>query len=451
VRAARRRGVLLSRILERDGDLAEVRRHAPRLAARLDEIRQQLADVGTPRRDTAASGDRRRALAAEWERVVAAIQDVPELAGFLRPPSPAAVRAAAGAGTIAVVAVSRYGTQALLVRESGVTPAPLPAVDPDTVVDQLAALLAGVEAAADPERSLADLFQAQTGIDRVLRWLWRAVAGPVLDAINAGTGADSAAEVSASRVWWCPTGLLGLLPLHAAGDAGLANDAAVYRRAVSSYVPTIRTLLAAQARPPAARAGGLVVVSVPDAPGGSHLPGAADAGLAILDRQLDVRRLAGPAANREEVLRELAGRPWAHFACHAVADLAHPSRSHLVLRDGPLPVSELLATRLPAAELAVLSACETARGGIALADESLHIAAAFHLAGYRHVVGGLWALSDVVAAEVVERFFAIMVADPGAAEDPRQPARALHQAVWAVRDANPDAPSLWAPFLHVGP
>ena len=49
----------------------------------------------------------------------------------------------------------------------------------------------------------------------VLDWLWDAVAEPVL-AVLGRTGPPSDGEPG-PRVWWCPTGPLTVLPIHAAG------------------------------------------------------------------------------------------------------------------------------------------------------------------------------------------------------------------------------------------
>jgi CHAT domain-containing protein len=45
------------------------------------------------------------------------------------------------------------------------------------------------------------------------------------------------------------------------------------------------------------------------------------------------------------------------------------------------------------AQLAFLSACQTARNPARdLLDEAIHLASAFQLAGYPHVVGTLWSV-----------------------------------------------------------
>jgi CHAT domain-containing protein len=111
---------------------------------------------------------------------------------------------------------------------------------------------------------------------------------------------------------------------------------------------------------------------------------------------------------------------------------------------GPAQVLEQLA------RLAYVSACSTARtGDLSLLDEAVHLATAFQLAGFPHVIGTLWEINDATAVEIADTFYAAL-ADPGGALDPDRAARALHHAVRAQRDQRPAAPYLWASHIHAG-
>ena len=77
----------------------------------------------------------------------------------------------------------------------------------------------------------------------------------------------------------------------------------------------------------------------------------------------------------------------------------------------------------------------------------MHLASAFQLAGYRHVVGTLWPIDDTVAARAARRFYRIMGDTPTA----DGAAAALNQVTREIRDASPTDPSRWAPFIHSGP
>jgi CHAT domain-containing protein len=85
------------------------------------------------------------------------------------------------------------------------------------------------------------------------------------------------------------------------------------------------------------------------------------------------------------------------------------------------------------AQLAFLSACSTAENQVAhLADEAMHIASAFFIAGFSHAVGSMWPSDDCVCVRVAERFYASL-AEAGFQEGTETFARALHDAVLEVR------------------
>jgi hypothetical protein len=83
-----------------------------------------------------------------------------------------------------------------------------------------------------------EIFMPQT-----LEWLWDAVASPVLDALGFHKPLTGSVW---PRVWWIPTGLLSLLPLHAAGRHQQGSNDSVIDRVVSSYSPGLMALLQAQ-------------------------------------------------------------------------------------------------------------------------------------------------------------------------------------------------------------
>jgi CHAT domain-containing protein len=173
---------------------------------------------------------------------------------------------------------------------------------------------------------------------------------------------------------------------------------------------------------------------------------------------------AGPAApadsartpTRDAVRELLPGCAIAHFACHGMSELVDPSRSRLLLHDhdtAPLTVAELAPVRLERAQLAYLSACRTAFGASRLLDESVHLASAFLLAGFPHVIAAAWEIADFLAPSVAADFYARLT-DRAGAEAGRintdRAAEALHHTVRALRERYPDQPALWAAYLHVG-
>jgi CHAT domain-containing protein/tetratricopeptide (TPR) repeat protein len=262
----------------------------------------------------------------------------------------------------------------------------------------------------------------QRVLTELLGWLWDSVVGPVLD------------TVEEPRVWWLPTGVLGQLPLHAAGHPGQPG---ALDRVVSSYAPTMRALARSGDREAVARR--QLVVALARTPGLADLPftAAEAAGLPA-----DLPPLVDERATVAAVRAALPVASWAHFACHASTNPDAPSEGGLHLHDGVLPIAEVSRLDLPDAELAYLSACSTGHAGRRHADESIHLASAFQLAGFRHVIASLWPLDDGVAATAADHFYR-RVGSVGAAY-------ALHEVVSELRTEHADRPHLWAPLIHSG-
>jgi hypothetical protein len=170
----------------------------------------------------------------------------------------------------------------------------------------------------------------------------------------------------------------------------------VLDRVVSSYIPTVRALEHARSRP-AVDSAGIVVTAMPNTPGAADLPGVLSETRTLQQRFPNACVLLGHNATRDNVLTQLAQHPIAHFACHANTVATSPSHSHLLLHDDRLTTMDISAQSLIRAKLAYLSACATTETHPALADEAIHITAAFQLAGYAHVIGALWPIMDNIA------------------------------------------------------
>ncbi|MGH3947521.1 MAG: CHAT domain-containing protein [Pseudonocardiaceae bacterium] len=428
-----------------------------------------------------SSIDRRMALAQEWDESVARIRKLLGFEDFFKSPTLDKLLTAASGGPVVIVNVSQRRCDALIVQERAVTPCPLPQLTGEEVVDRANGYLetlqsaetaadihdearrqrrerpgmAGRQAVQRAERALADAAVAtEAMLTDLLGWLWDVIAEPVLTELklNHAPGQGD----TWPRVWWCPTGPLNLLPLHAAGRHGDLGDSSfrtVMDRVISSYTPTLRALL--EARKPIDGAmidnDRLLVVGLAESPGQRPLRGVA-AELDVLAELVPEQRrtvLKGPAATRAAVQRELQTHRWVHLSCHGKQELDDPSGGGLALHDGVLSISDI-ATQRHYAEFAGLSACKTATGGINLLDEAITLAAALHYTGYRHVIGTLWSVYDSVGtADLWATVYRNMVVDGRLC--PERSAEALHQATLALRDRHPHRPSTWTPFVHIGP
>jgi tetratricopeptide (TPR) repeat protein len=410
-------------------------RHAhPALAARLDRLRRQLGTELPDLADPATIAEvtaRRRLAARDWDPLIDRIRREPGFERYGSRPSIDDLRDTVGDnGVIVAINITRWRCDALVLTSNGSDVCPLPSLTMAEATRQADAFLAAVTSPwPKPMRD-------------VLVWLWDVVVGPVLRHLGRtqpGFGTHRTGD-EWPRVWWLPTGPLSVLPMHAAiSDAGEAT----LDRVISSYAPTVRVL--SQTRPgrtpPQDRRA--LVVGVDDAPG--HPP-LRYASIEAREVSVQLATRTRPLVNNEATLAAvrggLVGTTWAHFACHGVA-APDPAESHLVLYDGRLTVREIANLNLGQAHVAFLSACGTAFGGTELVDESIHIASAFQLAGFAHVIATLWVVRDLSVRTFANVVYKQII--EGVA-----PASATHHAVRALRDDHPDHPALWAPYIHVG-
>ena len=139
-----------------------------------------------------------------------------------------------------------------------------------------------------------------------------------------------------------------------------------------------------------------------------------------------------------------------HFATHAQPDERHPELSGLVLASGPgadddgfLQVYEIFNLKL-SADLAVLSACQTALGKEVTGEGLVGLTRAFFYAGVPSVVVSLWNVVDGPTPDLMLSFYENL-------DRLGSRARALQQAKLAMiarRDFS--HPAYWAPFILAG-
>ena len=98
----------------------------------------------------------------------------------------------------------------------------------------------------------------------------------------------------------------------------------------------------------------------------------------------------GAPATVDKVASHLSAVSIAHFACHGEQNKTNPLESSLILEDGQLKISRIMRESTPNASLALLCACETAKGDEDLPDEAMHLGATLLFAGFRGVVATMW-------------------------------------------------------------
>ena len=148
-----------------------------------------------------------------------------------------------------------------------------------------------------------------------------------------------------------------------------------------------------------------------------------------------------------------------HFACHGVSNHVDPLNSYLVLQENasPMPKIDKITVRqiseasLTNAKIAYLSACSTAENKAQqLADEVIHLASGFQVAGFSHVIASMWVADDQVCFQVAKGFYEQVVANLPTRQSNEAIAAALHGSVEKIRSRYSKAPLQWAPFIHIG-
>jgi CHAT domain-containing protein/tetratricopeptide (TPR) repeat protein len=167
----------------------------------------------------------------------------------------------------------------------------------------------------------------------------------------------------------------------------------------------------------------------------------------------EVETLMGNAASEDAFRRMAPTRRVLHFATYGVLNKRNPLFSFVDLapgggQDGRLEVHEVLGLHL-AADLVVLSACQTGLGSGALADipagdDWVGLTRAFLHAGAANVVATLWPVEDWATAALMERFYE-------GYQSQGDPVPALARAQRALLATRPVAhPFYWAGFVSAG-
>jgi CHAT domain-containing protein/tetratricopeptide (TPR) repeat protein len=274
-----------------------------------------------------------------------------------------------------------------------------------------------------------------------------------------------------------PDDKLWELPFQALLGAG---DRYVIERSAVSYVPSLtvlREMMAERDKRQAGRraeTGGYPLLALGNPAIGKET--IERAALALRDEKLDplpeaeqevkaLGQLYGAARSkiyigagaREDRLKAEAGQARVlHFATHGILDNASPMYSHLVLaqgdknEDGLLEAWELMQMDLKA-DLAVLSACETARGQFGAGEGMIGLSWAMFIAGVPSTVVSQWKIESASTRDLMINFHRQALTSPAAAKSKATKAEALRQAALKMLK-NPETrhPFYWAGFVLVG-
>jgi CHAT domain-containing protein len=164
----------------------------------------------------------------------------------------------------------------------------------------------------------------------------------------------------------------------------------------------------------------------------------------------------GAEAGEDRVKSEAGQAAILHFATHGTLNNSSPMYSHLALarggagEDGLLEAWELMQLDLKA-DLAVLSACETARGRVGAGEGMIGLSWAMFIAGVPSIVVSQWKVESAGTRDLMVSFHRALISKPGAGKAKPTKAEALRQAALRLMK-NPETshPFYWAGFVLVG-
>lgn len=172
----------------------------------------------------------------------------------------------------------------------------------------------------------------------------------------------------------------------------------------------------------------------------------------------DVEELVGLDATRDRLLSlDWSRYRFIHIATHGVADAQVPQLSALILGsydrtgravDGAVRLADLSLLSL-SADVAVLSACDTALGKEVPSEGLVGIGSTMLARGAGAVVASLWPVSDEIGARLMTEFYRHLL------RDSMSPAAALGAGMRSVLSGGTTDPALWAAYqvlvVELGP
>ena len=245
------------------------------------------------------------------------------------------------------------------------------------------------------------------------------------------------------RVILVPTGLLSLIPLHAAHYQVNGKAQTFLDDFTVAYTPSARALRHSQNTLTSLSNHLPSLVAI-----GDPLP-LSDGLTSLTFAQAEVEEIATLFGSRAKLLFQtqatlraveaiLDKAAYLHFACHGQFNAQKPLASGLILSNGErLTLSNVLArSSLETTRLVTLSACQTAiTDWNYLPEEAIGLPSGFLQAGAPAVIGSLWSVNDLSTALLMIKFYEFHLGD-GVTEGKNRmdPACALRQAQLWLRD-----------------
>ncbi|TEB21147.1 hypothetical protein FA13DRAFT_1800258 [Coprinellus micaceus] len=297
-------------------------------------------------------------------------------------------------------------------------------------------------------------------VREILRALWVEVVKPILDMLGIPRS-DASTSMRLPRIWWCQTSILSSLPIHAAGIYGEPDFECLSDYAVSSYTPTVKTLIDQVKNEfrVSKTTSGLFLMSQPSPSAEDQVMRSSAEVQAIHEKAVNERirvvAMEGGDINPLQCLdcmEDFSSIHWAYDVSQVVED------PMILFHRGFLPLSAIRKKTLKQADLAFLSTRHFSTKKEGSASEGTHLAAGFLAAGYRRVVTTMWAVADGHPPGLTDEFYDYLWSrgdgpGRGGAFDGTLSAYALHHAIQKLRlrleESGGDLMS-WIPYVHFG-
>ncbi|KAJ5328560.1 CHAT domain-containing protein [Penicillium brevicompactum] len=437
------RGVVAGLFLDARTGLDDLKRAHPGLASKFELLGEQLnaePELNGTAFPTRAGANASKLMTSrmnfrinlhrDFDELVEKIRQHPGFSDFLLPATTAQMMDAAVDGPIVVINACGYRSDAIIIEKTQISHIGLPYMH-----------WIQVESICRRMQNLASIdSRSSRELTPLLEWLWLVVARPILGHLGFS---HFPKDDNWPHVWWIPTGGLAHLPIHAAGmHSKVSSYETVLDRVISSYASSVRSLIHSRqgaVQKDSTNGQQALLISMAETPHQSPLPFAVDEIRAIepLVRHigLTIASCKSPQST-DEVLTLMETSRILHFAGHGMSDAKDPSESCLLTTDwenNPLTVKKLRQEGLQDTSkfLAYLSSCSTgAIKNLKMADESTHLINSCQLAGFRHVIGALWEVSDPHCVEVARLVYRTLKED-GLAD--MAVAKGLHIAIRSIR------------------
>jgi hypothetical protein len=242
--------------------------------------------------------------------------------------------------------------------------------------------------------------------------LWRDVVKPILTHLHLTVSNAQIAPAQCShalqkerdigrrpRLHWCTAGRFAHIPVHAAGIYTGKDQECCSDYIVSSYTPTLSSLLRARkCLQPIRTADAKILLVAAKHTANAYLPPLGKVEMEMGDICSVVEKAGAQYATSsqrvsktDEATAALPAANLVHIACHGLQNVNEPLESAFRLSDHDvLSVSDLMKLDLKGAYLAFLSACETAKGDRVQSDQAIHLAATMLFVGFKSVVATMW-------------------------------------------------------------